>query len=129
METDHQRRRASFELRVLVVDDEPFIGSAIRRVFRRDDVTCAGSASEALTLIEVEGPFDAVICDVQMPGTSGVELYQRVRESSSTQAGRFVFLTGAEAAREGLQEFGVPVLDKPFSNDELRRVVLDLARA
>jgi response regulator RpfG family c-di-GMP phosphodiesterase len=66
--------------RVLLVDDEPRVLDALRRLLRgKFDVHTAGGADEALARIEKEGPFAVVVSDMRMPGTSGVELLDRVR--------------------------------------------------
>ena len=50
--------------RVLVVDDEPLVASAARRLLARThEVQVAHSGHAALALLE-DGPFDAVLCDI-----------------------------------------------------------------
>ncbi|MGV3743003.1 MAG: response regulator [Burkholderiaceae bacterium] len=68
-------------LHVLVVDDEPAIAYVFRRYlekagFRVTAAHDAESASEASRL----DPVDALITDFRMPGASGAELIQRMRE-------------------------------------------------
>ena len=71
------------KLSVLVVDDE----ESARKLFtsflkRRYKVHQAGSASEAMALIEKDPP-DIVITDIRMPGDDGLVLLSRIKEGNS----------------------------------------------
>jgi response regulator RpfG family c-di-GMP phosphodiesterase len=65
---------------VLVVDDEPNILAALRRLFRTTGwrILTAGNAEEALAVLAIE-PVNAVLSDMRMPGMDGVQLLERVR--------------------------------------------------
>lgn len=67
--------------RVLCVDDEPKILSAIGRNLRGAlDLTLAGSGAEALArLREAEAPFAVVVTDMKMPEMNGIALLTQVR--------------------------------------------------
>ncbi|HEY0776944.1 MAG TPA: response regulator, partial [Gemmatirosa sp.] len=71
------------DARVLVVDDEETIRLAIGRFLERRGyaVTLAGNASVALDALEAAPPghFALMLCDVRMPGMSGVDLVPRAR--------------------------------------------------
>lgn len=71
------------EYTVLFVDDEPFILSALTRLFRGDRlrVLTASNADEALGLVQ-SSQIQLVVTDNIMPGMSGVELARKVREVS-----------------------------------------------
>ena len=64
--------------RILVVDDDESIRVAMVRFLQRCGyaVDAAGNGSDALRLFETQA-FDAMICDVRMPGLSGPELLPR----------------------------------------------------
>jgi response regulator RpfG family c-di-GMP phosphodiesterase len=64
---------------LLAVDDEPNILAALRRLFRPSGwrILTAGHAEEALALLATEH-VDAVLSDMHMPGTNGVQLLERV---------------------------------------------------
>jgi nitrogen-specific signal transduction histidine kinase/CheY-like chemotaxis protein len=113
--------------RVLVVDDEPLIGNVARRLLsQNNDVTVVQSAEEALALLLGGQVYDCVLCDLMMPGTSGMEFFAHVRGVLPQAAERFVFVSGGpttqEAARfvESLQQ---EVIEKPFNADVLRAKV------
>ncbi len=117
-------------LRVLVVDDEPSVVRVIQRTLSAShDVETAVSASEALALIEAR-PFDAVLCDLAMPGTSGVELFEAARKLRPALEGHFIVMTGGAVSPRGrafLDAWKGPQLDKPFSTQRLEQVLRQAA--
>ena len=119
--------RAHQRGRILVVDDEPMIGMAIRRTLQREhEVVTLTSAREACTRLLGGERFDIVLSDVMMPEMSGVELHRELSRLSPELAARMVFLTGGAFtpyARSFLSEVENPRLEKPFSSEELRGLV------
>ncbi|WP_426303989.1 HD domain-containing phosphohydrolase [Acidovorax facilis] len=67
--------------RILCVDDEPNIVASLRRLFRGSgyQVTTATSGAEAIAHLEQE-PVDLVFSDMRMPGMSGAQLLEQIRE-------------------------------------------------
>lgn len=68
---------------VLVVDDEPEIGSIVARALQRHAyrVLTASSGAEALDIVEAEnGAVDLVITDLVMPGMGGRELVWQIQQ-------------------------------------------------
>jgi len=119
--SERERRRA----RILVVDDEPAVGRAVRRSLRGHDVTLAQSGLEALRLVR-HGQFDLVLCDVMMPGMTGLEVYDTLRREDAISEGQLVFFTGGvfdPEIAERVRRSGVPVLEKPVSPEQLASVV------
>jgi DNA-binding NarL/FixJ family response regulator len=70
-------------IRVLIADDHPLIIAGIRRTLDDvDDIKVVGEArsgSELMQLIDRRGP-DVILMDLRMPGISGVECIEQVRE-------------------------------------------------
>lgn len=68
--------------KILLVDDEPSVLNALRRLFRRTgyQIHTAGSAIEGLKLFEQVGPFHLVITDYRMPEMNGVEFLRQVKK-------------------------------------------------
>lgn len=110
-------------LRVMVVDDEPMVLRATRRVLARQgfDVTSHVSPVEALRALQEEAePFDVVLSDVRMPVLNGPQLRRRAIEALA-QPPPFVFMTGHIDA-ESASLIGVPperILHKPCAPDVL----------
>jgi CheY-like chemotaxis protein len=68
-------------LTLLLVDDEPNVIHALKRLFRREGyrMLTAGSARDALELLAME-PVQVIISDQRMPEMSGVEFLSRVKD-------------------------------------------------
>ena len=113
--------------RVLVVDDEPAVAAAIRRVLAsHHEVVVHGSAEEAMATIARGERFDAILCDLMMPGMTGMDLHEALSRLAPEQAGRVVVLTGGAftpRAREFLDRVPLPRCEKPFDSHGLREVV------
>ncbi|PTL84862.1 PAS domain S-box protein [Vitiosangium sp. GDMCC 1.1324] len=115
--------------RVLIVDDEPAVGKALRRILREHDVELATSGRQALEKLSADTRFHAVLCDVMMPDLGGKDLYEAVQQGGSGLEQRFVFVSGGaftQGARDFLARVPNPTLEKPFDETAVRRVVRDL---
>jgi len=91
-------------------------------------VTTAETAQEAWTLIvkNGRGAFDLLITDLQMPGMSGIELIDRVREEGDSMPILVITAFRQQHDLTGLTD----VLDKPFTAEKLLarvRALLDRA--
>jgi CheY-like chemotaxis protein/signal transduction histidine kinase len=117
--------------KVLVVDDEPCIGSAITRILGPlHDVTAVYTAVDALARLESGEDYDVILCDLAMPNMTGTDLYRALETSSPRFAGRMVFMTGGPFAMRGfemLETVKNPRLEKPFSPETLRDMVQKVA--
>lgn len=103
--------------RVLVVDDEPGVRSALRRGLSAEgmDVTVTGDGVEALRLAST-GAFDAVVLDVMLPGLSGYRVLQRLREQNVTTPVLMLSAKDGEVDQaDGLDLGADGYLVKPFS--------------
>jgi len=113
--------------RIVVVDDEPGVGAAIRDLLSPDGyaVEAPGDARAALPALIRTVP-DLLILDVNMPGMSGWELCAILRRQSATRGVPILFLTGRRELKDritAMQLGGSDYLAKPFGADELRRKV------
>ena len=82
--------------RILIVDDEPAILFAYRKLFERENmvVDTSGSLNDALSLISMR-PYSAVVADVRLAGTSNADGLQVLLSIQEKQAGvRVVLVTG-----------------------------------
>jgi CheY-like chemotaxis protein len=122
---------AGRRLRVLVVDDEPRLREAFAKLLRSDhEVIEAGSGADALACVESGDHFDAILCDLMMPGMNGGAFYEALGRSHPEVQDRFALVTAGAFSPEDLQllESGkVIVLDKPCRLETLLAVVEMLA--
>jgi signal transduction histidine kinase/CheY-like chemotaxis protein len=117
--------------RILAVDDEALLLKAYRRMLgdAHELVTALGG-QEALRTLERDAGFDVVLCDLQMPEMSGMELHAQVRSTYPALAERFVFVTGGAfsgEARRFMEESVSAVIQKPFRVEDLLTLVERIA--
>ncbi|MCO5169289.1 MAG: sigma-54 dependent transcriptional regulator [Planctomycetes bacterium] len=110
-------------LRVLVVEDEAALRELLERQLRRRgyDVTAVGSAEEAL---DVDPEPDVVLCDISLPGMTGIDLLGKLRARSPTVecivlTGQGSIPTAIEAMKLGAYHY----LEKPVKLKELELYV------
>ena len=115
--------------RVLVIDDEPAIGRVVSRVLRDEhDVFVVTDAREAHARVVAGEAFDVVFCDLMMPGMTGMEFFELVREINPELARRIVFVTGGAftpRTTEFLNRTSNATLSKPFDPNAIKRIVAD----
>ena len=113
------------KLRVLVVDDEPRMASAIDLALTRSGYQCrtAGSGAEALAALDSE-TADCIVTDWRMPGMDGLELLDRVH-THTPELPVIVITAHADvpSAVQAMKRGAFDYVTKPFDNDELRAVV------
>jgi len=108
------------ELRVLVVDDEAAVRATILRQGERYgwSVVPASSGEQALELLLADAShFDAVVCDLRMPGLSGMALHDEIAKKAPWMLRRILFVTGdlsSTEAAEFASRCNAPILAKPF---------------
>jgi CheY-like chemotaxis protein len=116
-------------LRVLVVEDDDTVAEGLKLLFDQDyDVDVALGGRSALDRLLGER-YDAVLCDLMMPGMSGIQLFHALRAAAPGLERRLVFMTGGAFTPDAeafLAQVGNPRLEKPFdfaSADQLLRRV------
>jgi DNA-binding response OmpR family regulator len=118
--------------RVVVVDDEPAVGAAVRDLLLPEGIQVDTPTDPQTALPELlRAAPDLVILDVNMPGMSGWELCALLRRQSATKEIPVLFLTGRQEVRDritAMQVGGSDYLAKPFGADELRRKVNSLLK-
>jgi len=108
---------------VLVVDDEPDIREVIRFALEGAGfrVYEAGHADEARKLLGAESP-DLLLLDWMLPGRSGLELAQKLKQSAATHATPIIMVSAKyeeEDRVKGLDTGADDYITKPFSPREL----------
>ncbi len=111
--------------RILYVDDEEYQRELMQKLLSKlgYEVKSAGSAEEALTILEDE-EFQVVITDLNMPGMGGIELCEKIRRSVSNPV---VYALSGYIASFGTDNIGTAGFDgylsKPVSLNNLKNAV------
>ena len=115
-------RVSDFEMarRALVVDDDPLVLELV--VSMLEELGCetilARSGSEALGQLARDQSVEILVADINMPGLSGVQLAERA--CGFRPELRVLLLSGRESDGRGF-----PLLQKPFSQPDLRRTMAE----
>ena len=118
------------DTRVLIVDDEPNIATAIDFLMQQQgfQTAIARDGEEALQTIADFQP-NLVILDVMMPRKDGLETATAIRQSASYQDVPIIFLTARDSEQDKLKGYeagGEVYLTKPFDNHDLVQMVNEL---
>jgi CheY-like chemotaxis protein/two-component sensor histidine kinase len=117
-------------LRVLVVDDEPLVSTALRRMLAPHKATEVRCVDEALALLDAGERFDVVLCDLMMPDKTAEDLVNDINARHQHLQGRVVIVTGGaftEHARDFLRN-AASVLDKPFTRAQVHAAIAPFLR-
>ena len=117
--------------RVLVVDDETVVAHTLKVLLQGEhDLVVAQSGAEALELLHQEPAetpsYDVILCDLMMPGMTGMELFEVLRREYPALSKRVVFMTGGVSmmrVSEFLESVPNAKFEKPFDVAELRRTL------
>jgi CheY-like chemotaxis protein len=112
---------------VLLIDDEPDLLSILS--FYLEDagyqVLTAPDGSAAIELLQQHLP-DAIVCDLHLPGMSGIEICRTLRQNPQWQALCFILLSGTASQSDFCPEAGLGIdeyLTKPFDPENLLAVL------
>ena len=107
--------------KVLVVEDETVIRTALRRLLERNDysVSEAGSVQEAESAFTLS-EFDLVISDLRLPGAPGTDLIQKAGEVPVLIMTSYASL---RSAVDSMRMGAVDYIAKPFDHDDMVQAV------
>lgn len=116
--------------RILLVDDEPNILTAVSFLLEEQGMTVckASNGLEALKQVDRFRP-DIVILDVMMPELDGFETAKRIRANAANDQLTIIFLTAKGTLNDrftGYDSGGEIYLTKPFENQELVTTVNEI---
>lgn len=113
-------------MRVLAVDDDPFILELLPVLFKQSDlaqVSVASSGADALAILgDPDQRFDCLLLDIEMPQMDGVELCTRIRAIAAYRDAPIIMLTAKTDKTSIERAFAAGANDyisKPFDIKEL----------
>jgi len=114
-------------VKLLIVDDEVELVETLVTRLRRRDISAVGVSSgrEALKSMSTQS-FDVILVDVKMPGMSGIELLEEIKERTPNQL--VVMLTGHGSpvhSEEGERLGAFAYLMKPIKLPKLIEILTD----
>ena len=105
---------------ILVVDDDTRIRTLLRQFLTEQGFRVAIAASAAEARRHLEGlDFDLIVLDVMMPGESGVELTEALRQRGEVPILMLTALSEIDSRLKGLEAGADDYLPKPFDPREL----------
>jgi len=112
-------------VRILLIDDEEIVLDSCLAILQGEgyDLTTASDGTRGLALLQEIRP-DIVVVDLKMPGLSGFDVLERIREADPTMV--TLVMTGyatVESAVEAMKRGAYDFLPKPFTPDEFRLIV------
>src|SRR5690606_9153102 len=111
--------------KVLVVEDEPVIRTALRRLLERHNylVAEAGSVKDAVEQHKMD-EFDIVISDLRLPGAPGTDLIKSTR----TPVLIMTSYSSLRSAIDSMKMGAVDYISKPFEHEEMLETVAHIIK-
>jgi two-component system, NtrC family, response regulator AtoC len=113
------------KIKILVVDDEHLIRWSLEQNLKKQgyEVITAGSGEDALRIVREDQP-DLVLLDIQLPGISGIEVLEKVKDFDEDIIVIMVTAHGGlETAVTAMRMGAYDYLNKPFNLDEMAIVI------
>ena len=111
--------------RLVVIDDDLAVQMVFRRAFQVSDVAVVGATTgrDGLEAVVCHRP-DVILLDIQLPDTSGLDLFQDIRQADATIPVIFITASGtSETAIEAMKLGAYDYLLKPLDLPKLRDLV------
>lgn len=121
------RPTATAAVRLLVIDDDAAVGSALRLMLEPDhSITCVRKAREANEELLSGDQFDLVLCDATLVNVGAEELVETLSRERPELLARVVLMTGGapdERQRGLIERVAGRHLDKPFDAERVRGLI------
>ena len=120
-------------LNILLVDDDRNLVTTLSYGLRKAmgeaiSVAVCFSGSEALAMLATQA-FDVVVSDFNMPGPSGLELLNRIRQDYGEMILVLITAYGTDALEEGVRQLEVGYITKPFEPSFLVQMIKGLIQS
>jgi DNA-binding NtrC family response regulator len=119
-------------LNILLVDDDRNLATTLSAGLRKamgEAISAAVcfSGSEALSMLRNQR-FDVVVSDFNMPGVSGLEFLNTIRQADHEMILVLITAYGTQALEEEVKRLGIGYITKPFEPSRLVLIIHDLIR-
>ena len=119
-----KKDKKAFEFSILIVDDEEINQQVLENqlTLAHYRVTKVYNGKDALELINKGEKFDLILLDIMMPGLSGFEVAQKIRENYLPNELPIIMVTAKDRVsdlQEGLDVGANDYIAKPFSKEEM----------
>lgn len=124
--------------RVLVIDDDPFVCQVVARQLSTlglENVSISSGDEDTPRIINEDGPFGVILCDLSMPRFDGIQLTRLIAARHPRTAMLYISASGHKllnVARDLAVARGLPVLppiEKPVETQALQRSLMALNAA
>ena len=108
--------------KILITDDEKDIGELLRDFLENEGYEChlAANAFEALEKFKIDGNFDIVMSDIRMPGKSGLELLEEIKQiNEDVMVIMISAVKDIESAITAMEKGAHDYVSKPFKLNEV----------
>ena len=115
-------------MKALIIDDEPPVITVVKllvdwKKYHIDTVFACASAEQAMTVLKEEKP-EIILSDINLPGLSGLELVEQLRNEGSDA--QVIFISAYDKfsyAQKAMQLDSVEYLLKPIERESVNRAV------
>jgi DNA-binding NtrC family response regulator len=118
-------------LEVLLLDDEPIVGKRLKPALEKLGCSVEVFENPRLALERfAQKNFDIVVTDIRMDEVDGIQVLEEVLAKSKRT--KVIMITGyamMSVAREAMEKGAFDFISKPFSPDDLRRVITKAAES
>jgi PAS domain S-box-containing protein len=126
-------KRSAVHHRVLVIDDEALVRTALSRLLAGEGHTVlqAESGRAGLALAASDREIDVVICDLMMPDLDGAGVHAELMRERPELARHMIMISGGavtQRTRDFVERPDIVMLEKPFKIDEVLQALDRVAR-
>jgi CheY-like chemotaxis protein len=116
--------------RILIVDDEESIRDLIKEVLSSEghEFQLAADGAQAFEILRKK-PLDLAIVDRNMPGMTGIEVVQLIRQNPKTASMKVLMCTGASVTKEIDEAFAAGADDYVLKPLNFAQLIAKVAKA
>jgi PAS domain S-box-containing protein len=116
------------EKKILIVEDEELVVDLIKGVLEHDNITIDNARDGEEALVKTgSSNYDLIVCDIKMPGMSGIAFYDKIKELKPRLAEKVIFITGDPSSEtmDFINMTGNEYITKPFKVEKFRSCVYE----